>query len=349
MMTAAEVLKPEVFCTPQPAPLPPQRTTAACATVFISSLHYTSAQPIMQSNFLQLRRCRRIPVQDKKTLLKTADKSLVLAAENIEKLLDKLLPLLNGRHAREEILSALPAELRQGAEELLLLFAKEDFFETESDPDKQLGQRRIVLISTGRLGERLAQNLRDSGAKQVEELSAADAAGESLEALSDRFGQMDMAAVCTDLPRPDLCDAVNKAALTVTLPWLLLQADGRDGWVGPLFIPSETGCYNCLVQRLLSCSPHADTDKAVQAAALRQPFIESLDLLPPFADLLAATAALEIIRHLTALSPPLTYKAQILIDCISGISRRDVLHRLPRCPACSEIGEQVSCIQAFAG
>jgi ribosomal protein S12 methylthiotransferase accessory factor len=303
----------------------------------------------MQNNFLQLRRCRRIPVQETKTVLKTTDKSLALSAENIEKLLDKLLPLLDGGRTRDQVLQSLPAELRQGAEELLRLFAKEDFFETAAEPDKQLGQQRIVLISTGRLGERLARHLRDSGAKQVEELSAADAAGETLETLCDKLSQADMAAVCTDLPCPDICELVNKAALTVKLPWLLAQADGRDGWVGPLFIPYETGCYNCLLQRLLSCSFHPETDKAIHAAALRQPFTERLELLPPFTDLLAATAALEIIRHLTALSPPLTYKAQILIDCISGISRRDVLHRLPRCPACSHIGEQVSCIQPFAG
>jgi bacteriocin biosynthesis cyclodehydratase domain-containing protein len=300
----------------------------------------------MESHLLQLRRCRRIPVHDNKALLKAADTSLALAADNIHNLLDSLLPLLDGSLTKEQTLAALPLELKEDAADVLQLLAKEGFLDNETEPVQQLAQHRLVVISTGRLGEKLARNLRDSGAEQLNLLSAESAADSRL---LDSLPSADLAVLATDLPRPDLCEAVNKAALTLKLPWLLVQADGRDGWVGPLFIPGETGCYTCLRQRLLSCSLHPDTDKAIHTAALRQPFTESLELLPPFLDLLAATAALEIIRHLSALSPPLTYRAQLLIDCISGVSRRDVLHRLPRCPSCSEIGAKVSPIQPFAG
>ncbi|CAK8720022.1 Bacteriocin biosynthesis cyclodehydratase domain-containing protein [Candidatus Electronema halotolerans] len=300
----------------------------------------------MQSTFLQLRRCRRIPVQENKVLLKSADKSLALAADNIHNLLDSLLPLLNGTSTEKEVLAALVPELKEDAAEVLRLLGKEGFLETGAEPAKQLAQSLIILISTGRLGETMSRHLRQSGAEQVEEIDAESAAGGHL---PDSLQQAAMVVVCTDLPRPDLCEAVNKAALTLKLPWLLVQADGRDGWVGPLFIPGETGCYDCLRQRLLSCSVSPEIDQAIHAAALRQPFTESLELLPPFLDLLAAMAALEAIRHLSAVSPPLTYKTQILLDCISGISRRDVLHRIPRCPSCSTSSEQVSPIQPFSG
>lgn len=298
----------------------------------------------MQENVLKVCRCRQIPVQENKVLLKAADKSLSLAADGIHHLLDCLLPLLDGSRSEEQVLTAVPVDLQEGAKELLQLFAKEGFFDAE--PTKKLTECRIVLIGSGRLEQKIAQCLRESGAARLEEVSADNP--DSWPIL-ERLRAADMAVVCTDAPRPDVCELVNKAALTVNLPWLLVQADGRDGWVGPLFIPKETGCYACLTKRLLSCSFHAETDKAVHAAALRQPFTESLELLPPFIELLAATAALEVIRHLTELSPPLTYKAQLLLDCISGIARRDVLHRIPRCPACSATGEQVSCIQPFSG
>jgi ribosomal protein S12 methylthiotransferase accessory factor len=301
----------------------------------------------MQENVLKLCRCRQIPVQENKILLKSVDKSLSLAAENIGKIVGCLLPTLNGTCTREEILSQMPAEFKEGAAELLQLFEKEGFLSSEEAATRAtLAQRRIVLAGYGRLSSKIAANLRDSGMEHITEIDSSQA---DTWPLLQQLRKADMAVVCTDMPRPDLCDLINKAALTANLPWLLVQADGRDGWLGPLFIPQETGCYTCLTKRLLADSFHPETDKAVLACAMKEPFKESLEFLPPFIDMLAAMAALEIIRHLTALSPPLTYKAQIIIDCVTGISRRDVLHRLPRCPSCSAAGEQISAIQPFSG
>lgn len=321
------------------SPLPPQQKAGR-----LSLFHLICSEIDMQENVLKVCRCRQIPVQENKVLLKSADKSLSLAADGIQRLLDCLLPLLDGSRAEAQVLAAVPADLQEGAKELLQLFAKEGFLDAE--PTKKLAECRIVLIGSGRLERKIAQCLRDSGAAWLEEVS--EDSPDSWPLLQ-QLRSADMAVVCADAPRPDVCELVNKAALTVRLPWLLVQADGRDGWVGPLFVPGETGCHACLTKRLLSCSFHAETDKAVHAAALRKPCTESLELLPPFTDLLAATAALEIIRHLTELSPPLTYKAQLLLDCVSGITRRDPLHRVPRCPACSAAGEQISAIQPFSG
>jgi hypothetical protein len=33
-------------------------------------------------------------------------------------------------------------------------------------------------------------------------------------------------------------------------PWMLLKPVGTEIWLGPLFIPSETGCWKCLESRL---------------------------------------------------------------------------------------------------
>src|SRR5262249_13785286 len=40
-------------------------------------------------------------------------------------------------------------------------------------------------------------------------------------------------------------------------PWLLIKPSGRQVWVGPLFGPGRTGCWECLAQRLQSNSPVA--------------------------------------------------------------------------------------------
>jgi ribosomal protein S12 methylthiotransferase accessory factor len=302
----------------------------------------------MQENMLKLCRCRQIPVQEDKLLLKSMDKSLVLTGEHIHKVAEKLMPHLNGTCTCEELSDKIPEDMWEGAEKMLRLMEREGFFQSaEADVQKELAQCSVLLIGSGRLAAKIEENLRESGAGHLTTMDSY--LSYTYEEMCEQLRDTDMAVVCTDTPRPDICTLVNKAALATECPWLLVQVDGRDGWVGPLFLPKETGCYSCFMQRVFSDSFHPEIDRAVHEHALEDPAQDLLGFLPPFQDMTAATASLEIIRHLTGISAPLTYKAQILTDCITGISRRDVLHRIPRCADCSEIGEEVSCIQAFSG
>src|SRR3990167_10634285 len=38
----------------------------------------------------------------------------------------------------------------------------------------------------------------------------------------------------------------NKKALSACRPWLLIKAGGIEPWLGPLFIPGKTACFQCL-------------------------------------------------------------------------------------------------------
>ena len=49
----------------------------------------------------------------------------------------------------------------------------------------------------------------------------------------------------------------NAEALRGGRPWLLVKPCGRQIWVGPLFRPGKTGCWECLAQRLRANSPVA--------------------------------------------------------------------------------------------
>jgi ribosomal protein S12 methylthiotransferase accessory factor len=61
--------------------------------------------------------------------------------------------------------------------------------------------------------------------------------------------------VLTDSPLRAELRALNAAALRGGRPWLLVKPVGRQVWVGPLFHPGQTGCWECLVQRLQANSP----------------------------------------------------------------------------------------------
>jgi ribosomal protein S12 methylthiotransferase accessory factor len=47
----------------------------------------------------------------------------------------------------------------------------------------------------------------------------------------------------------------NAEALSAGRPWLLIKPTGRQVWVGPLFRPGQTGCWECLARRLQANSP----------------------------------------------------------------------------------------------
>jgi bacteriocin biosynthesis cyclodehydratase domain-containing protein len=51
--------------------------------------------------------------------------------------------------------------------------------------------------------------------------------------------------------------ACNAESLRSGRAWLLVKPSGRQVWVGPLFCPGQTGCWECLAQRLRSNSPIA--------------------------------------------------------------------------------------------
>jgi ribosomal protein S12 methylthiotransferase accessory factor len=45
-------------------------------------------------------------------------------------------------------------------------------------------------------------------------------------------------------------EARNIEALRSSTPWLLVRAAGSQVWIGPLFVPGKTGCWECLAERI---------------------------------------------------------------------------------------------------
>lgn len=55
--------------------------------------------------------------------------------------------------------------------------------------------------------------------------------------------------IVDDYQRAELRD-FNREALLAQRPWLMARVTGLESWIGPLFIPGRTGCWECLEQRL---------------------------------------------------------------------------------------------------
>jgi ribosomal protein S12 methylthiotransferase accessory factor len=131
----------------------------------------------------------------------------------------------------------------------------------------------------------------------------------------------------------------NAAALRDGRPWLLVKPTGKQVWVGPLFRPGKTGCWECLAQRLRANSPVAaflagrngHTGVVVQDRAATPATLQ-------VAWGLAANAIASWVVH--GKLPELEGKLQTL-DLPTWRMQTHTLIRLPFCPACGA-GEERS-------
>ncbi|MHB1561339.1 MAG: TOMM precursor leader peptide-binding protein, partial [Isosphaeraceae bacterium] len=149
----------------------------------------------------------------------------------------------------------------------------------------------------------------------------------------DEFGALRLVVVDSYL-RAEL-RAENEAALRDGRPWLLVRPVGRQVWIGPLFRPGRTGCWECLADRLRANNPvesylerrrngSPGSDAAVPAG--------SPAILEVGRGLAAHAAASWAVRGEL---PELEGTIHTL-DLASWKTQNHTLIRLPYCPACGE-------------
>ncbi|MEV0066053.1 TOMM precursor leader peptide-binding protein [Amycolatopsis sp. NPDC050768] len=273
-------------------------------------------------------------------------------------LVEQLAPLLvDGQHSRESIKQAL-AEADPARIDVALDRLRRSGYVVEVDPevDPRVGG---YWEASGVDGDDAVRRL--SGA-DVRVLTAGDvdAAGftEALTALgtgvtTDPEAPAGFTVVLTDdYLRPELAEWGTKFHAAGT-PWLPVKPVGSMIWVGPVFEPGVTGCYECLRVRL--------SNKNVLASYLRQrgvldspALVNSVTGTGVTRDLAHRLAALHVGKWLTGAfaagraampAPPGGVAAQygtpwqsevITLDTVSLTQEHHPFQRRPQCPLCGE-------------
>jgi ribosomal protein S12 methylthiotransferase accessory factor len=129
----------------------------------------------------------------------------------------------------------------------------------------------------------------------------------------------------------------NAEALRAARPWLLIKPSGRQVWVGPLFRPGATGCWECLADRLRSNSPVASylQGRDGHAGAIVSDRAGTPATVQVAWGLAASAVAAWVVRGEL---PDLDGKVQTL-DVPSWRLQTHALVRLPFCPVCGWPGE----------
>ncbi|MGI8415547.1 MAG: TOMM precursor leader peptide-binding protein [Nakamurella sp.] len=260
-------------------------------------------------------------------------------------------PLIDGRRSSDDVVDALAGSLP----------AAEVYFAIQ-------GMRRRGYLVPTAAADQLAEQAwwldlgadPDAAARGVQgtiaihatsgvDRAIVDAAAECLEAGTS-------AAITTGAPRfhsespglllvfagdytDDELAEVNRECLAAGVPWLLVWPGARRLWLGPLFRPAASPCWECLMARR---RPHRRVPSFLSAlpggAAIVMPTVTT----PAAAQLTGRIAALEILKILGGLPRPdvegAPHDSAVLteLDIVDWHAEHHVVVRRPQCPACGD-------------
>ena len=187
-----------------------------------------------------------------------------------------------------------------------------------------LRRARVLVLGTERLRGEVASALTALGVGSVEEAEAA--------------AEADLVVACNASSAFGFFDAVNADCLALGARWLHVAVHGTSARLGPTIVPHQTACYTCYDRRTRSLAVDADAFDAFrhQASTMATPPDEGA--VAPFVTLIAAQAALEVARLLTGFAPPVTIGRFYALTPRSPLTSAHDVPRLPRCPTCKTRG-----------
>lgn len=264
-------------------------------------------------------------------------------------LLPALLPLLDGTRTDDEVVAALGEPVRPAVERALAalraagvvvdgpalavdepLAATATFltsFQARLSPAAvaaRLRDLRIAVRGAGAAAAALVATLAAAGI----EVSAGGAV--EAEPVGDAFDVL--------VPAPEelpSLEAWNRQALHGQRSWMVvLPFDGLAAFVGPIFVPGETACFECFRIRRGVNGGFEEEFWALEPAAVR------LVTPAPVDAVAAGLAALLLLRWVAVDDSSLLSAA-----CAVGLGlvpslERHVLYPVPRCPACADVARQ---------
>jgi bacteriocin biosynthesis cyclodehydratase domain-containing protein len=249
-------------------------------------------------------------------------------------LYESILPWIDGHRSAEEIAAQIKDHPSAAQVSEVLSELERGGHLTESDmsvPQAEAAFWSIRGISPQRGARRLAETgiaLRSFGGVAVEPFA------EILRSLRVRIGEEEpWSVVLTDDYLRSGLEAFNREALRDGRPWMLVKSVGNEIWIGPVFRPGCTACWECLAQRLRA---NREVETFLQERKGREPlalYHGSTLAAQQAAWNLAAIAATKWIASEEACE----LEGRILtFDLLSWKTEIHTLIWRPQCPACSD-------------
>ena len=257
------------------------------------------------------------------------------------RLYERLIPLLDGTHATDNLIRLLDAEFVAADIYLALISLQLKGYLCQSTTT--LSQGEAAFWSDLGLDPVQATSLIHSSRVAIMGVGEGvddvllSACRNSLQGIginvSDDVAQADLILVpCEDFLHPEL-GALNQRFRESGTRWLPFRPRGRELWLGPLIDPARPGCYACLSRPL---ARHRIAER-VAAKVRGRPgeWLSPKTVAPGGSTLIAQFAALEVGRIL-ADAMPVTCGHLFSIDLVDYSTHRHALIVDPHCAVCGD-------------
>jgi len=283
----------------------------------------------------QLRSQFRIETVREEYVFLLSERGAILLSDRLNNLLFSLLfPLLDGNHTSDDIVEKLesaeiPAsyiyyalmemekkgylmENQEVLPENLALFCQHLHVKPE-DGYSRLKDTKVTVTVLG-------------------SVSAAELSTQ-MESLHIQIGEPgNLEIVLTnDYLQPELWE-INQQNLERSRPWMLVKPVGTILWLGPIFQPGKTGCWECLAQRLRNNRPvegfihrHNHTSHPLTPPLTDLPSIQSTAL---------NIAATEVLKWIIDPDNPRLAGVIVSYDTLTLETRNHPIIKRPQCPTC---------------
>jgi bacteriocin biosynthesis cyclodehydratase domain-containing protein len=293
----------------------------------------------------------RLATDGGKILLEYGQRIVCLEGGAAERLVPALLPLLDGTRTVDEIVAVLGEPVRPAVEHTLEELVDAGVLRAGPPLDTDLprpSKDAAELLASLRPGaEPLADTAAAVAACSVAIVGDSAAGVEATRFLRlagariERRGRIDSGVdlvVCAPAAGELPCLAAwNEQALAAAQPWLqILPFDGRYATVGPLYLPGDTGCYECFRRRRAAVLGAADELALLEKVPAAYPSGPAFDAVLGG---LAAAVALHWLVLDDHYAPAGFYGLELLPTLALTVHH---LHRVPRCEACSGVADVAS-------
>ncbi|NJM41554.1 MAG: TOMM precursor leader peptide-binding protein, partial [Anaerolineae bacterium] len=136
-----------------------------------------------------------------------------------------------------------------------------------------------------------------------------------------------------DYMQPELAE-INQRHVRENTPWMMVKLIGQQAWIGPIFRPGVTGCWECLSQRL---KPNRQLETYIQSKTGQTASLPtSRAYLPSTVAMGAQWAATEVLKWILQGKNPALEGQIITLDTATARTHKHVLVRRPQCAACGD-------------
>lgn len=294
----------------------------------------------------KFKRCFHVEALEPEGIFLLSERDSFLLSGRLYQLLT---PLLDGHHSVDEIIDEVVPHLlteKVSVEEAISAGAHVYYALMQmeqkgyiADIDDHLPSTLASFCDTLNVDAREA-NCRLQATKVAVKAFGSIAASEFISTLESLHIQVsdegDIEVVLTDDYLQDGLDTLNQTALDLSRPWMLVKPVGTIVWIGPIFYPGKTGCWECLAQRLRANRP-------VEAfihrhKSISTPFPTPVCVLPSALQTSLGMAATEIAKWIIQGENKQLEGTLVTLDTISLKTQNHILVKRPQCPCCGKPG-----------